>query len=215
MNTKCCVRFLERWGRQLTPYSERDENEAFLALWYESWGPQSKLLAAPCRRKHNLVKPPEFPSCSYSFSRERKGRSFFLIWLPSCVTLGWQQCAAWSHSLRHQLLGLSIKQKAKEEFSKGEVASVHLATLWVEFWWWYSYLPQSYIYFICRFHSRLVFHSLCLCVLKWKQQNRNIIGFFFFFFLSFIIPSPIGLGLAWSCLKFSFRSCTVFALPVF
>lgn len=214
MNTKCCVRFLERWGRQLTPYSERDENEAFLALWYESWGPQSKLLAAPCRRKHNLVKPPEFPSCSYSFSRERKGRSFFLIWLPSCVTLGWQQCAAWSHSLRHQLLGLSVKQKAKEEFSKGEVAS-SLCTWQLSEWNFdddtaicLKVISISY----GRFHSRLVFHSLCLCVLKWKQQNRNIIVFFF---LSFIIPSPIGLGLAWSCLKFSFRSCTVFALPVF
>lgn len=54
---------------------------------YRTWGARTTELAALCWRKHDLVKSPEFPSCSNSFSREWKGRSFFLTRLLSSVTL--------------------------------------------------------------------------------------------------------------------------------
>lgn len=94
VEAKCCVMLPEKWGKQLDFCSGRGGTGALLTLQCESWVTQPAELTAPCRRKHNLVKSPEFPSCSNSFSRERKGRSFFLIWLPSCVTLGCSEHAA-------------------------------------------------------------------------------------------------------------------------
>lgn len=114
---------------------------------YQTWGLQAMELAALCWRKHDLVESPEFPSCSSSFSRERKWRSFSLIQLPSCITLAWGEHATVMPFL--EALACEVLQEARGDLAREkqplctwELCGSHAGD-------YTGILPHSWTCFIC------------------------------------------------------------------
>lgn len=157
---------------------------------YPTWGLQTTELAALCWRKHDLVKSPEFPSCSNSFSGEQKGRSFFLTRLPSCVTLTGAERATvvpCLHALAFEV-GWSCRRQGgnlareKQPLWARELSGSQSGDYFA------AILPHSCIYLIRLSLNDsapgLVSHRFYLCVMRCNKQDRKLIGCFFF--LSFI-----------------------------